>query len=117
MTTKLPTWKYPQNWKKASQTLRRIVGRCERCGRESDHLSVHHLGADYITGLPGDPRDKHDLRRENLQVICYPCHDELDGLTKMKKRIKRNKKRRQARLAAHQSLGIGTGLVPVGVYA
>lgn len=65
---------YPNSWPKVAQVLKHVARyRCERCGAEGD-LSVHHVGAPFADGRPGDPRDKHDLRRENLQVLCRSCH-------------------------------------------
>lgn len=79
---------YPHNWKKASRTIRRVAGyRCEWCklGQGELHpdgrpatLSVHHLGAAYANGTPGDPHDKRDLRRENLVALCDRCHFQAD---------------------------------------
>lgn len=69
---------YPANWSKASYVLRRSVGfRCELCG-SSRGVSVHHKGAPFADGRPGDPLDKHDLRRENLQVLCCEHHRAAD---------------------------------------
>jgi hypothetical protein len=68
-------WKiihYPTGWKRVSAVLRRTRGHCELCG-SNERLSVHHRGVPYATGQPGDSRDKHDLRIENLQVLCVPC--------------------------------------------
>lgn len=79
---------YPRNWKKASRTIRKAAGyRCEWCqmGAGERHpdgrvvtLSVHHQGAAYADGTPGDPHDKHDLRRENLIALCDRCHFQAD---------------------------------------
>lgn len=37
-------------------------------------LTVHHIGVDYPDGTPGDPRDKMDVRDENLIAYCQRCH-------------------------------------------
>jgi len=37
-------------------------------------LTVHHIGADHADGTPGDPRDKMDVRDENLIALCQACH-------------------------------------------
>jgi 5-methylcytosine-specific restriction endonuclease McrA len=84
-----PKKNYPSNWKKVSRTIRRIAGnRCEWCqyclgecysdGQPVVRLSVHHQGAAYANGTPGDPHDKHDLRRENLVALCDRCHFQAD---------------------------------------
>ena len=75
-------------------------------------LTVHHRGARYaVGGRRGHPSDKHDLRRENLQVLCKRCHRqrEIKGLRKCYYV-------HQAYLvkkALHDVLGVGTGLVVV----
>jgi len=97
--------RYPHNWKRASRTLRRVVGRCERCGATGVPLSVHHVGLPYANGKPSTPHDKRDLRRENLQVLCDPCHWMVD-IPLWKSHLRREKKRER-----HAALGVGTGLV------
>lgn len=37
-------------------------------------LTVHHIGVPYPDGTPGDPRDKMDVRDENLIAMCQRCH-------------------------------------------
>lgn len=123
---------YPHNWLKVSLTLRRTIGKCELCHIEYPvrKLSVHHRGASYLDGRPGDPNDKHDLRRENLQVLCPWCHAFLDNMPSEQPeyvRVKRVERRhraamnkqaqRQVRVENHRALGVGTGLVPVEVFA
>jgi len=104
--------KYPANWPKASKTLRRVIGRCELCG-SSESLTVHHRGAPYADGRPGRKEDKRDLRRENLQVLCYPCHEAIDHLRIVRSKRAAKQRKRQAKLAQHRALGVGTGLVLV----
>lgn len=103
---------YPRNWPKASRTLRRVVGKCERC-QATDNLTVHHRGAPYADGRPGSKGDKRDLRRENLQVLCEPCHRRADywrcARHWRKHRITTRK------LAQHRALGVGTGVVVVHI--
>lgn len=83
--------RYPRNWRKASLVLRRNVGwRCEWCGLPQGAplpssasgyrcvLTVAHLGTAYPDGRPGNKHDKHDLRRENLAVLCQRCHLNYD---------------------------------------
>jgi len=117
-------WKivrYPTGWKRVSAVLRRVVGHCELCG-SNEHLSVHHKGTPFANGRLGDSRDKHDLRLENLQVLCGPCHAEVDRIyppmsptrqEKLRRKRLRKKEQRIASREAHRSLGIGTGLVPL----
>lgn len=104
--------KYPSNWKRVSRTLRKAVGHCEQCNFP-DKLSVHHKGEPYPDGRPGNPKDKHDLRRENLIVLCFKCHDEIDDIKTVTRSFRKMKKRKQAKIEVHRALGIGTGLVPV----
>lgn len=74
---------YPANWPKVVRVLKRIVGyRCESCGAylpEPGSLSIHHKGVPFV-GRPGCARDKHDLRRENLSVLCEQCHTAADDV-------------------------------------
>lgn len=85
--------RYPTAWAKISLTIRRIAGwRCEFCGVPNGSplpsgragkvvLTVAHLGAPLATGdgwRPGDPHDKHDVRRESLAALCQACHLRLD---------------------------------------
>jgi len=80
---------YPANWSKASYVLRRSVGfRCEQCG-SSVGTATHHKGIDYANGKRGNPHDKHDLRRENLIVLCQACHDKADMAQGCKRRRRR----------------------------
>jgi hypothetical protein len=75
-------------------------------------LSVHHIGVPRPTGCGwknGNPLDKHDLRRENLAALCWRCHSAADEPLKLKCEAKRAK--REMKRAAHQALGVGTGLV------
>ena len=104
--------KYPHSWPRVSRIIRRLAGGvCERCQMQCDRLEVHHLGSPYANGRPGDPRDKHDLRRENLLACCINCHDELEQVKAIRWRVKNKRLRRRAKLKAHRELGIGTGLI------
>ena len=99
---------YPRCWKKVSLIIRRLAhGRCEWCRQRCRmwELSVHHLGAPYADGKPGDAHDKHDLRRENLVALCWDCHRAADAKTYARC------KERKAKREQHASLGVGTGLV------
>jgi hypothetical protein len=100
---------YPPNWKKVSRIIRKLAGgHCQRCGCESNRLSVHHIGVPYANGQPGDPRDKYDVRLENLITLCHECHGEVDD--GQKRYIKMMTKRR-SKLEQHRLLGVGSGLV------
>jgi 5-methylcytosine-specific restriction endonuclease McrA len=106
--------KYPVCWDRVTTIIRRLAsGTCERCGQPCKRLEVHHIGSPYADGRPGDPRDKHDIRRENLTAICHQCHNELEHVDAIRKKAKTRKKKRKARLEAHRALGVGTGLVVV----
>jgi 5-methylcytosine-specific restriction endonuclease McrA len=108
--------KYPRNWPKVTYVLKRSVHfRCERCGQKKGNhyfkqLTVHHQGVPYADGRPGNPRDKHDLRRENLVVLCNKCHDEVEP---KRKKYRNRDKKRVSKVAKHRALGVGTGLVVV----
>lgn len=78
--------KYPSNWPKVSGIIRSLAHwRCAWCGARNKKrlpgrkrrvvLTVHHIGVPYANGMPGNPGDKHDLRRENLIALCQECHD------------------------------------------
>ena len=111
--SKIDITKYPTCWKRVSLLIRRLAaGHCERCGRVCDTLSVHHQGAPFANKL-GNSQDKHDIRRENLIALCFPCHDELDHIRIVREKTKQRKAKRAARKEAHQALGIGTGLMEV----
>lgn len=107
--------KYPSNWKKVSRLIRGLAqGTCEWCHKPSRTLSVHHVGAPRPNGrkwTKGNHCDKHDLRRENLVAICFECHDQVEQIGAIAHNQKKRKKRRQAKLAAHRALNIGTGLI------
>jgi hypothetical protein len=77
-------------------------------------LEVHHIGTPWADGRPGDHCDKHDLRRENLAAICFACHDQAEHVGEIRYKMRERKRRRRARLEAHQALNIGTGLVVLG---
>jgi hypothetical protein len=99
---------YPRCWPRVSRIIRRLArGRCAWC-HERCHmweLSVHHLGAPYADGKPGDPHDKHDIRRENLVALCWDCHRMADAP------IFERYKQRKGQRKQHASLGVGTGLI------
>ncbi len=112
---KIDFTKYPRNWKRVSQVIRRLAGgRCEWCGNTCDSLEVHHIGTAWADGRPGSHCDKHDLRRENLAAICFTCHDQAEHVGAIRRKKRDQKKRRRARLEAHRALNIGTGLIPLG---
>ena len=105
--------KYPRGWRRASRIIQRLAcGVCQKCGEPSDFLEVHHIGAPFASGRPGDRHDKHDIRQENLMAICTTCHDELEQVRAIRKTRREKKKRRATKRMAHRALGVGTGLVP-----
>lgn len=113
MSYKIVLNRYPRCWGKVHRILyRATAGRCERCHRyiSPRKFTIHHIGAPYANGRLGDSRDKHDIRRENLAVLCNQCHCEIEpsraGL--LKKEKKRTSKRQ-----AHAALHVGSGLVIV----
>lgn len=106
---------YPTNWHTVSAVLKRVVDyRCELCQRRFpvDQLSVHHCGVPYAGTLRGDRHNKHDLRRENLLVLCQECH------SREEKRIDRSELNRSLRLhwrRTNPAYYTQYGLVPVSV--
>lgn len=103
---------YPRGWRRISRKLRDLAGdRCQQCGRETPYLSIHHRGAPYPDGRPGDPGDKHDLRRENLVALCGQCHEAVDHIKKVRARKRLRLARKLDRIAAHRALGVGVGLI------
>ena len=81
--------RYPSNWKEISIRIReREDSRCKWCGAENykPHpvtgsrvvLTVAHLGVDLPDGMPGDKRNKMDVRDENLAALCQRCHLNYD---------------------------------------
>jgi 5-methylcytosine-specific restriction endonuclease McrA len=48
-----------------SQYLRKIIGKCENCGRK-DNLQIHHLFSRRYMALRYDP--------DNILVLCSGCH-------------------------------------------
>jgi hypothetical protein len=96
--------KYPRNWRRVSWLVRRWRGhRCERC-QSAEHLTVHHCGTAFADGRPGDRRNKHDLRPENLAVLCRSCHDQIENNLVVRERQALNN---------HRALGVGTGLAVI----
>lgn len=83
MSYKMLQHGYPCSWPRVCRVLKRVVGYCcEACGAylpEPGALSIHHKGVPFVC-RPGTPRDKHDLRRENLSVLCFPCHELADDV-------------------------------------
>jgi len=117
MATRHPN--YPHNWNRVTKRIRRAAGyQCERCHiaegtldpvtGQPIRLTVHHLGAPYATGKRGNPHDKHDLRRENLQALCPACHAEADR--PLYERWQRRMQRRAA--GTHALIPSGYGLNP-----
>lgn len=108
--------KYPNCWPKVTYVIKRLARfHCERCGQKKSksfyrQLTVHHIGAPYADGRPGNPRDKHDIRRENLIVLCNRCHDEVEP---KRKKYRRKDEKRMSKVARHRALGVGTGLVVI----
>jgi 5-methylcytosine-specific restriction endonuclease McrA len=106
---------YPHNWKKISLTIRRLAhGQCEWCHVPCSNLSVHHIGAPRPNGRgwkKGNCQDKHDVRRENLVALCWPCHSAADAPGRFY--AERHRAKKATKRAQHLALGVGTGLVVV----
>lgn len=60
-----PSARYHGLSSRQAAAIVRSVGKCERCSHDGSksRLGVHHRN-----------RDKHDQRRENLEVVCHRCH-------------------------------------------
>lgn len=87
------------------------------------------MGVPYADGTPGNSGDKHDLRRENLYVLCGTCEKIAeaafpprpvplpDGFTtahrKSSQYTYRRAVRRMRKASEHHALGVGTGLITV----
>lgn len=109
--------RYPSGWKKISLTIRRVAGnRCEQCGIPNGSplpsgrngkvvLTVAHIGAPFAN-KPGDPHDKHDVRRENLKAWCQACHlrYDLEDHIKHAKETRQRKKREQIAMSGQMEL-------------
>ena len=65
-------------------------------------LTVHHIGAAYPDGSPGDPHDKMDCRDENLVALCQRCHLLAD-----REFHKANRRRTMARKKTERMAEIG----------
>ena len=103
--------KYPSCWPKVSYLIRRLAsGTCEWCHCPTKQLSVHHIGVPYANGRPGNPHDKHDLRRENLAALCSDCHEAADQAHSAYAIA------RSVQFHKHRALQLGTGLVPYRQY-
>ncbi len=64
-----------EHWQSVrASILHRANGKCERCGRESDKLQVHHLTY----------RNLGHERYDELEAVCPKCHLELHGIKKKK---------------------------------
>ncbi len=113
--------RYPPGWKKMSKVIRRIAGnKCEWCGVPNGaplpsgrdgkvFLTVAHIGAPRPDGtgwIPGDKRDKHDVRRENLRALCPGCHlrFDIDEHVEHARETRQRKKREAARAAGQLEL-------------
>lgn len=65
-------------------------------------LTVHHVGAAYPDGSPGNPHDKMDCRDENLVALCQRCHLLAD-----REFHKANRRRTMARKKTERMAEIG----------
>lgn len=66
-------------------------------------LTVHHMGVELPSGLPGDPENKLDCREENLIALCQRCHLLADMSGNLPKRkFTRLANKRQAQVDAGQ---------------
>lgn len=123
--------KYPPDWADISKRIRERAGNvCEECGvpngshvtrAKGDRsqwtqveagkgtrivLTVHHIGVDHADGTPGDPRDKMDVRDENLIALCQACHlaADLDHHIAEARKTRARKRHEQLTRAGQQRL-------------
>lgn len=123
--------KYPPDWAAISKRIRERAGNvCEECGvpngshvtrAKGDRsqwtqveagkgtrivLTVHHIGVDHADGTPGDPRDKMDVRDENLIALCQACHlaADLDHHIAEARKTRARKRHEQLTRAGQQRL-------------
>lgn len=123
--------KYPPDWGDISKRIRERAGNvCEECGvpngshvtrAKGDRsqwtqveagkgtrivLTVHHIGVDHADGTPGDPRDKMDVRDENLIALCQACHlaADLDHHIAEARKTRARKRHEQLTRAGQQRL-------------
>ena len=108
--------RYPTSWPKVSRVIRRIAGNCcEWCHAEDGAslpsgrkgkvvLTVAHLGTSYADGKPGDKRDKHDIRRENLAALCQACHLRYDLNEHIQHARETRQRKKRERIAASGQL-------------
>lgn len=123
--------KYPPDWGDISKRIRDRAGNvCEECGvpngshvtrAKGDRsqwtqveagkgtrivLTVHHIGVDHADGTPGDPRDKMDVRDENLIALCQACHlaADLDHHIAEARKTRARKRHEQLTRAGQQRL-------------
>lgn len=84
-----------------SQAIVRANNKCERCGSNLGKLDVHHITYDHIGG-----REKP----EELQVLCYPCHQKADRIRTIKTDERRKNARYRARLEGYAARKYGDNL-------
>ncbi len=69
-------------------------------------LTVHHIGCPHPDGRAGDPRDKMDVRPENLTALCQRCHllADLDHHMQNARRTRATKRHARAQAAGQPPL-------------
>ncbi len=77
-------------WKgKRNNALIRANGKCERCGSDLLNPDVHHVTYDNVGG---------NEKLEDLQVLCYSCHQKADHIRDITTDERRKNDKYQARL-------------------
>lgn len=74
------TYSDPEYRRGRAAALHRAGGTCERCGRSAAHLQVDHI-------VP--LRDGGSNARDNLQALCWACHQEKSRSDKRKRKAVR----------------------------
>ncbi|NMC59986.1 MAG: HNH endonuclease [Candidatus Methanofastidiosa archaeon] len=71
-----------------NQAIIRANNECEKCGSHLEKLDVHHINYDNIVGKE---------KTEDLQVLCYPCHQKADRIRNIKTDERRKNSRYRVR--------------------
>ena len=81
-----------------NQAISRANNKCEWCGLNPIKLDVHHITYNHIGGRENP---------EELQVLCYPCHQKADHIRNIKTDDRRKSSRYRARLEGYASRNYG----------
>lgn len=71
------TWQHPKWLALAKQVKNERNNTCERCGKMSNFLRLHHVV--YASNLDKVDRDVWDYPIENFICLCKECHEKIHG--------------------------------------